>query len=167
MDITVRESIPSDLPIINKIFNYAVLNTNYNLRIEPRSQEEAQQWFEKHKAENYPILSAVYQGEVVGWASLSHFREYEGYNTTAEVSVYVSKSYRHRGIGTMLLTELERRAKRYRLLIAVITDNNTASISLHSRCGFIPVCTLREIGCKNGEYISVTLMSKKLKNNVI
>ncbi len=162
MDLRIRTALRTDVPKINEILNYAIENTNYNLNLNARSSEDAYAWFDSHVKEDYPVVTAVIDSQVVGWASLSHFRAYSGYDTTAEVSVYVERGFRHKGIGTMLLTELERRAKRFHMLIAVITDNNTASLSLHSRCGFIPVCTLREIAFKNKEYISITLMNKKL-----
>lgn len=166
----IRQAVRDDVPAINNIFNYAILNTNYNLHEAERPLNEAYQWYEEHKTENYPIVVAEINGMVAGWASLSHFRNYSGYNTTAEVSVYVAQNYRHKGIGTMLVTELERRGKQFHVLIAVITDNNTASISLHSRCGFVPMCTFRELARKNNEYIDITFMSKiinKQKNNDI
>ena len=72
----------------------------------------------------------------------------------------MSHNFRHRGLGTLLVTELERSAKRFHMLIAVITDNNTASISLHSRCGFVPMCTFRELAKKNNEYVDITFMTK-------
>ena len=161
MNITVRKAKRTDVPAINEILNYAILNTNYNMNENARSLEDAYKWFDDHEREDYPVLVAVYDGRTIGWVSLSHFRQYSGYNCTAEVSVYVSESYRHRGVGTMLLTELERISGRFHTLVAVITDNNTASLSLHSRCGFIPVCTFRELAYKNGTYISVTFMSKR------
>ncbi len=164
-NLIIRSAKREDIAEINNIFNYAIENTNYNLRFTTRPIIEAYEWFDEHIAEDYPVLVAEAEGKVIGWASLSHFRMYEGYNTTAEVSVYISKEYRHRGIGIRLVTELERLAQRFHMLIAVIVDNNTASISLHSRCGFIPMCTFRELAYKNGEYISVIFMAKKLKHN--
>ncbi len=161
-NIVIRSAEEKDLPAINDILNYAIEHTNYNLNEHTRSFKEAQQWYAEHMAEDYPVIVAEKEGIVVGWASLSWFRRFSGYRTTAEVSVYVSHQYRHKGIGTMLVTELERMAKKYHILIAVITDNNTASLSLHSRCGFIPMCTFRELAYKNGEYVSVTFMTKKL-----
>lgn len=163
--VKIRRAKKDDIPRINEILNYAIVNTNYNLSHKPRSLEEAYEWFDSHIADDYPIFVADVDGKVEGWASLSHFRKYQGYDITAEVSVYVSQNYRHRGYGSLLVTELERSAKRFHTLIAVVTDNNTASISLHSRCGFVPMCTFRELGKKNGEYIDITFMTKKIKNN--
>lgn len=162
-DIKIRKALETDISDINKILNYAITHTKYNLNTHERSPEDANKWFDEHKAENYPILVAELDGEVVGWASLSHFRYFSGYDTTAEISVYVSHRYRHKGIGTMLLSSLERESfGKYHCLIAVVTDNNTASLSLHSRCGFKPISTLREIAFKGGEYIDVTFMTKIL-----
>lgn len=163
-NLVIRNAEKTDIEKMNSIFNYAIENTNYNLRETKRPLDEAYEWFEKHKKENYPVIAAEINGKVVGWASLSHFREYSGYDCTAEVSVYISKEHRHKGIGIRLVSELERLAKRFHQLIAVIVDNNTASISLHSRCGFIPMCTFRELAYKNGEYIAVTFMVKKLEH---
>lgn len=156
----IRRAEKSDVPAINSILNYAIINTNYNLNENPRSLDDAYKWYEEHITEDYPVFVAEVDGTVTGWASLSHFRPYSGYNSTAEVSVYVSHNFRHRGLGTLLVTELERSAKRFHMLIAVITDNNTASISLHSRCGFVPMCTFRELAKKNDEYIDITFMTK-------
>lgn len=156
----IRRAERDDVPAINTILNYAIVNTNYNLNEKPRSLNDAYKWYDEHTAEDYPVFVAEVDGAVAGWASLSHFRAYSGYDTTAEVSVYVSHNFRHRGLGTLLVTELERSAKRFHMLIAVITDNNTASISLHSRCGFVPMCTFRELARKNNEYVDITFMTK-------
>lgn len=163
--LKIRKATAKDVDAINEIFNYAVVYTNYNMRETPRSSEEAHQWYNDHINEDYPIIVAELNSKVVGWASLSHFKAYSGYNITAEVSVYISKEHRHKGIGIRLMTELERLATRFHTLVAVIVDNNTASLSLHSRCGFVPMCTFKEIAFKNGEYMDVTFMTKKLNNN--
>lgn len=159
--IKVRPATINDMPEINDILNNAILNTNYNLKEQARSMKDAEKWFSDHTKEGYPIIVAEIDDVVAGWASLSHFRDFSGYDSTAEVSVYVSNSHRHKGIGSLLLAELERIAK-FHMLIAVITDNNTASLTLHSRCGFAPMCTIHELGKKNGEYLSITFMTKKI-----
>ncbi len=162
--ISIRPAKAADVPEINAILNYAVMHTNYNLNTRPRSEEKAVEWFESHMRENYPVIVAQLQGKVIGWASLSHFREYSGYDSTAEVSIYVSADHRHKGIGTTLLTTLITMAEgRYHCLIAVVTDNNWASLALHTRCGFIANTTFREIGFKNNTYIDITFMTKLLK----
>ena len=159
--IKIRPATLNDVPEINDILNNAILNTTYNLKEQARPINEAEDWFKTHTEEGYPIIVAEIDNAVAGWASLSHFRDFSGYDSTAEVSVYVSSSHRHNGIGSLLLADLERVAE-FHMLIAVITDNNTASLTLHSRCGFAPMCTIHELGKKNGEYLSITFMTKKI-----
>ncbi len=161
-NIIVRQAQKNDVPAINNILNYAIVNTNYNLKEQPLTIDDSNEWFDKHIGAGYPILVAELDGTVVGWASLSQFREYTGYNCTAEVSVYVAQGYGHRGIGTKLLNELEKYGQKFHTLIAVVTDSNVASLSLHSRCGFVPMCTFKELGKKNGEYVDITFMTKIL-----
>ena len=49
-------------------------------------------------------------GEVVGFASLSPYKERAAYRTTVEDSVYVHRDHTGRGIGRLLLV----RARRHR-----------------------------------------------------
>lgn len=164
-NLIIRKAKREDIETINSIFNYAIENTNYNLKTQKRPLIEAYEWFDEHTAQDYPVIVAELGDKIIGWASLSRFREYEGYDCTAEVSVYISKEHRHKGIGIRLVSELERLASRFHTLVAVVVDNNTASISLHSRCGFVPMCTFRELAYKNGEYVSVIFMSKRLNRD--
>ncbi len=161
--IMIRQAVKEDIPAINGILNYATMNTNYNLNTKPRSEHDAVKWFEEHQSDGYPVVVAELRGQVIGWASLSRFREYTGYNTTAEVSVYISVNHRHKGVGTTLLTTLITMARgKYHCLVAVVTDNNWASLALHTRCGFIANTTFREIGYKNNTFIDITYMTKLL-----
>ena len=161
--IIIRQAQKKDVPDINGILNYAIMNTNYNLNTSPRSEEQAYEWYESHIKEDYPVIVAELKGKVIGWASLSHFRSYSGYNTTAEVSIYVSVNHRRKGVGTTMLTTLLTMAQgKYHCLVAVVTDNNWASLALHTRCGFIANTTFREIGYKNNTFIDITFMTKLL-----
>lgn len=163
--IIYRNAEYTDMPKINDILNYAIKNTNYNLNTKPRSQENANIWFEEHKKEGYPVIVAEKDSKVIGFASLSHFRFSSGYDTTAEVSVYVENSLQKNGIGKELLNRLEALARvgNYRCLMAVITSDNIASIKLHQSCAFKTDCTLKEVALKNNSYIDVVFMSKLLK----
>lgn len=162
--IKIRKAEATDVRAINNILNFAILNTNYNLSTEPRNYEDGEKWFADHIRDGYPVIVAELEGTVIGWASLSRFRTYSGYNTTAEVSIYVSDNYRHKGVGTTLLNTLISMAGNYHCLIAVVTENNWASIALHSKCGFIANASFKELGYKNGKYIDITLMSRILKD---
>jgi phosphinothricin acetyltransferase len=98
------------------------------------------------------------RGEIVlGFGSLSPFRERSGYSATAEDSVYVDRSQRGRGIGHALLAELLvlARAHGFHSVIARIAGHNETSIGLHTAAGFELVGVEREVGRKHRQWLDV------------
>lgn len=164
-DITIRTARQDDIKKINEITNYSILNYSYNLNTHVMSLKDTIKWFENHINTNYPIIVAELDNIIVGWASLSKFREFSGYKTTAECSVYIKNEYKRKGIGFKLLSNLEKKAKKMNIhvLIAVITANNTASINLHKKAGFVTKGTLEQIAYKNEKFFDVKLMTKIIK----
>ncbi len=161
MDFKIREANKTDVFYINEIKNYYIINTNYNVTFKPKTIEEAEQWFDECNG-NYPILVGEYMNSVIGYASLSSFRKYDGYILTAEVSVYVDKDYLGRGFGKKLLAELEKYAKKYNFhcLVSVIISENTQSIKLHENNGYNLIGIMKEAAHKDNKFIDIVFMSK-------
>ncbi|UKI37454.1 MAG: GNAT family N-acetyltransferase [Clostridiales bacterium] len=61
---------------------------------------------------NHPLIVAEGNGRILGYSSLSPYRDKEAYKTTVELSVYVSPNYRKMGVATALMSEIIRYAKR-------------------------------------------------------
>src|SRR5262245_60239311 len=101
----VRAATEKDLDSILEIYNEAVLHTTATFDTEPRSLEKQRAWFFAHK-KNHPVRVAEENGLVTGWASLSPWSDRCAYDTTVEVSVYVHKDHRGRGLGKRLLEEV-------------------------------------------------------------
>jgi phosphinothricin acetyltransferase len=89
-----------------------------------------------------PVLVADQQARVLGWARILAYSDRAAYAGIGEVSVYVDRSARGRGIGRRLLEELERRAAElgYWKLTGKLFPENAASVALVRRCGW------REVG---------------------
>jgi L-amino acid N-acyltransferase YncA len=98
--------------------------------------------------------------EVVGFASLSAYKERAAYRTTVEDSVYVARSRNGEGIGTLLLSHLVdvARASGFHSVIARIEAGGAASRALHARCGFELVGVEREVGRKFNRWLDVAVM---------
>ena len=159
----IRYAKKEDVPKINEILNYSILHTNYNLNENKRPLLEAYKWFDEHLENNYPVLVSETNGIVSGFASLSKFRNFSGYDPTAELSIYVSNKHQRKGIGIKLIKELELISKNYHTLISVITSNNIASLSLHKKCGFKEIATFKELAQKNNTFVDITFMTKNIK----
>jgi len=103
-------------------------------------------------------------GTVVGFGSLSPYKERPAYSPTVEDSVYVHRSMRGSGIGQALLAELVRLAESYgyHSIVARIVGGHDASISLHDAQGFELLGVEREVGRKLGRWLDVAVMQRML-----
>jgi L-amino acid N-acyltransferase len=104
-------------------------------------------------------------GEIVlGFGSLSAYRERSGYSATAENSVYVDRDQRGKGVGQALLAELlvMASAHGFHSVIARIAGHNETSIGLHRAAGFELVGVEREVGRKHRQWLDVVELQRLL-----
>ena len=138
--IQIRRAELADLEAITAIYNEAIANTTATFDTEPKTAEEQLRWFQEHD-ERPPILVAILDGEVVGWASLSKWSGRCAYADTAETSFYVKAGYRGQGIGRQLKHALieEARRLRFHALIARVAEGSEESLHLNESLGFVRV----------------------------
>jgi L-amino acid N-acyltransferase len=160
MPLIIRDAQPADLPELLTIYNDAVLNTTSVWTEEPRSLEAQVKWLEEKRATDKPVLVALDGAEVVGFCTYGPFRAWPGYLYTVENSIYVSAARRGQGIGSLLLGPLIERAREQKLhaIIAGIEAENTVSIHLHRKHGFVAVGQLKEVGYKFGRWLDLTFL---------
>jgi L-amino acid N-acyltransferase YncA len=111
----------------------------------------------------WPRLAARDDGDVVGWAALSPYSDRSCYRGVAEVSIYIARRARGRGIGRTLLDRLCREADAGQIwtLQAGILAANAPSIALHEQCGFRLVGVRERLARKRGEWSDVVLMERR------
>lgn len=166
MIITIIQSAQnSHLEQIKDIMNYSILNSNFNFNFQPKTIHDIELWYSEHQEKNLPIIVCLDNNNpqiVLGWASLSTFRDFQAYNTTSEISVYVRQDYQQKGIGKKLMLALEEEAKTCGLhsIVSVITGGNIPSINLHEKLGYSIKGTFEEIGYKNNTFLDVVFMYK-------
>jgi phosphinothricin acetyltransferase len=155
----VRLAEPEDSEAIRQIYNVEVLGSTVTFDLVARDPEEQQAFMEAHSGV-YPLVVAVIDGEVAGFASLSPYRPRPAYSTSAEDSVYVDAGHRGQGVGKALLSEVLALAAAhgFHSVMARIVGDHQASIALHRSCGFELVGIEREIGRKFGRWLDVALM---------
>ena len=152
--IHIRSAIASDQQAIMEIYNDAVANTTATFDTEPRSLQKQVEWFNKHK-KNHPVLVAEEDNKVIGWASLSPWSDRCAYDTTVEVSVYVDKNFRGKGIGSTLL---EGKKLNNHTVLSRISEGNEISIHLHEKLGYRHIGVMKEVGFKFGKFLDVNMM---------
>lgn len=100
---------------------------------------------------------------VLGWAALSPVSSRRVYAGVAEVSVYVARAARRRGVGRALLQALVPESEKNGIwtLQAGIFPENAASIALHKSCDFREVEIRHRIGKLGDTWRDVMLRERR------
>ncbi len=161
--IEVRLAGPDDAEAIREIYNLEVTTSTVTFDLEPRSVEGQRAWLSARSGV-HPAIVAVEDGRVLGFGSLSPYRDRPAYRTTVEDSVYVHRGEQGRGVGRLLLAELVRLAELhgFHAVMGRIVGGHEASIALHRALGFEQVGHEREVGRKFGRWLDVVVMERLL-----
>ena len=162
--ILVRDATEADLPAIRDIYNHAVEHTTAIWNETVVDLPNRVEWFKVRQARGFPVLVAVKDGVVAGYASYGDWRAFEGFRHTVEHSVYVEKDHQGAGIGKLLMQALIERAAAngIHVMIAGIEAGNAASIGLHEKLGFRNGGTFYEVGTKFGRWLDLTFMELRV-----
>ena len=161
MTVEIRKAVYTNFTAITGIYNEAILTTTATFDKEPKTTTSQRKWFKAHGPKN-PIVVAVADGKVVGWASLSAYSDRCAYAETAEISVYVKESFRNQGLGKKLMQAVLDAGKKAGLhtVISRIAGGNNVSINLHHELGFTDIGVMKEVGSKFGPLLDVYLLQK-------
>jgi len=158
--MTFRDAVPGDWPQILAIYNQAVAESFCTADTEPATLEGRRAWLEQHSGPDYPILVVEEQGRLLGWCSLSPWRAgRKALSGVAEVSYYLDRATRGRGLASRLMEQALARAASlgFHTLVAILMDVNAPSIGLlekfaFKRWGHLPdIARFEEGSC--GQYI--------------
>ncbi len=159
----LRNATVADASVLQTIYNYEVENTAATFDMIPRTLTEQRDWIREREG-ILGVIVATLDDEIVGFASLSPYRNRPAYNTTVEDSIYVASQARGLGVGNALLGELiaMARSRGFHTVIAHIGGSQEASVALHTSCGFEVVGVQRQVGRKFGRWLDVTVMQHML-----
>ena len=154
--MTIEALTPEDWNAVAEIYEQGLDTGTFEEFVPPWPE-----WDAAHLV--WPRLVAREDGAVLGWAALTPVSPRECYRGVAELSIYVAREARGKGVGKALLDELCRAADAARIwtVQASILGGNDASVALHSACGFRMVGTREKLARKRGEWRDVILMERR------
>ena len=160
---TIRVAVAADRAAIDAIYAHYVRTSTCTYQEEAESDAARLAWFEAH-GERHPLTVLERDGEILGWAALSSWKDRSAYRFTCELSVYLRHDVHGQGLGRRLLADLIERATAlgYHVLIGGISADQTASIRLHERLGFTRVAHFHETGRKFGCWLDVVYYELRL-----
>lgn len=164
-NVQIRDALDADLEGILQIYNDAVQNSTAIWNDQLVDLDNRRAWLAERYEQNYPVLVAIDgDGQVAGYASFGPWRPHDGFRHTVENSVYVGPGHRGSGIGRSLMQALIERARKLKkhVMIAFIESENRASIHMHQQLGFTHVGQMRQVGCKFGQWLDLTMMQLTL-----
>ena len=96
-------------------------------------------------------------GNIAGYASLSSYRKKQAYASCAELSVYVNRMYRNQKVASHLMDNILDYAYKHEFhtIVSVITSGNSISEHLHKKYHFEYCGTIKEVGYKMNQYLSI------------
>jgi L-amino acid N-acyltransferase YncA len=163
-DLSVRPATPGDAAAICAIYNQGIEDRVATLETELRTPDERREWLTARGVRHPVVVAESAAEQVVGWASLNRFNPRPAYDHVADISVYVERAWRGRGVGRRLIERLVDlgRAHRYHKLVLAAFPFNTPGMALYERSGFRPVGIYREQGLLDGKWVDVIVMERLL-----
>ena len=162
-DLHVRLATVGDADPIRTIYNLEVTTATSTFDMVPRTLAEQEAWLDARSGA-FSAVVAVDGSDVVGFASLSPYKERAAYRTTVEDSVYVARDRGGQGIGRLLMDHIVEvaRTSGFHAVMARIEASGTASRALHAACGFELVGIERQVGRKINRWLDVAVMQRLL-----
>jgi L-amino acid N-acyltransferase YncA len=163
VDIVIRESRESDISSIQEIYNQGIEDRIATLEVELKDESYMKDWYEKHKG-RFKVIVAEQEGKIVGWASLNQYSNRVAYDGVADISVYISREYRGRGIGKKLLVNLETIAEEnaFHKMVLFTFPFNQLGQAMYRKRGFREVGVFKNQGILDGNFVDVMAMEKLL-----
>jgi L-amino acid N-acyltransferase YncA len=161
--VELRVAVADDAEAIRAIYNVYVETTTYTFDLIARSLADQQAWLAARTGA-HTALVAVDADQVVGFGSLSPYRDRPAYSTSVEDSVYVHPDWVGKGVGKLVLGGLVEAAAAsgFHAVFARIVGGHEASIGLHESFGFEVIGTEREVGRKFSRWLDVVVMERVL-----
>ena len=177
MHYRVRLATEADAAAISVIYNQGIEDRLATLETEPRTPDERRQWL-RARTPRHPVVVAEpvtappapapgaggAPAAVVGWGSLNVFNAREAYRFVADISVYVERQWRGKGVGRALLArliELGREHGFHKLVLSAFPFN-PGGMALYERMGFRTVGIYREQGLLDGQWVDTIVMERLL-----
>jgi L-amino acid N-acyltransferase YncA len=145
----LRLATSDDAAALVAIYAPLLRDTAITFEVEPVGTDEMRRRVTT-TLRRHPWLVAEIDGEVAGYAYAARHRARAAYDWSADVSVYLARQARRRGLGRALYIALLDllTAQGFANAMAGIALPNDASVRLHESLGFTAVGVYRSVGWK-------------------
>ena len=167
---SVRMATPADAAALLDIYRPYITGTAITFEYDVPSVEEFAARI-THTLRTYPYIVAEAEGEIIGYAYVSPFKERAAYDWAVETSIYLKMGLSGQGYGRLLYDKLEAILRRQNILnanacIAYAAHEDAhltnGSMHFHEHLGYHLVGTFHQCGYKFGTWYDMIWMEKML-----
>lgn len=154
----VRQMTADDYEEVVRIYEQGIKTENATFRTEALPYEE---WTGHHHEHSRLVAN---EGEqLLGWVALSPFSSIPAYAGVAEISLYIAKEARGKGVGTRLMEDVIKASEAAGIwtLQSQVFPENQASLRLHERFNFREVGRRERIGRLGGRWRDTVLLERR------
>ena len=163
----IRDAVENDLEAVVAIYNSTIPGRMVTADLEPVSLESKLEWFNHHNPINRPLWIVEERDEVMAWLSFESFYGRPAYRHTAELSIYIAKAHRGKGLGTILLQYAIDKCADMEIftLLGYIFGHNIPSIKLFEKFGFGTWGHFPRIALMDGIERDLLILGKRILDN--
>ena len=160
----IRIATEADVPEILAIYAPYIENTTVTFEYDVPCTRTFLQRFH-HITAQYPWLVWEENGKILGYAYASAPYSRAAFSWCAEPSIYLRPEAKGKGIGKKLYAVLEKilELQGYQVLYALITEENSESLSFHRKMAYEIRAEFPDCGYKFGRWLGLIWMEKRIK----
>lgn len=162
----VRDVTPLDAPGIVTIYNHYIVHTSVTFEEDPVTVDTMCARIQRVKEALLPWLVLEEDGQLLGYAYASPWKDRSAYRFSVEISVYLALKQIRKGNGSALYQALFQRLTESGVHVAIggITLPNAPSVALHEKFAMTKVAHFAEVGRKFGQWLDVGYWQIKLSD---
>ncbi|MFC5735553.1 arsinothricin resistance N-acetyltransferase ArsN1 family A [Cytobacillus gottheilii] len=162
----IRRASIEDLNEILEIYNQGIEDRLATFEEGLKDTDYMKNWFAVHQGRYAVFVAVDSDGEIIGWASINPYNTRHVYDGVGELSIYIHREFRGKGIGQILLNVLEDEARIHNFykIILFTFPINTLGLALYQKLGYREVGLLKNQGRLNERFVDVMIMEKLLFN---
>jgi phosphinothricin acetyltransferase len=162
--LTIRPAVEADLPAILTIYNQGIEDRVATLETVCKDAAYMAAWFHGREPRHAVLVAETEEGTIAGWASINAYNARAAYREVGELSIYIARGQRGRGVGQRLLGALEAagRANGFHKFVLFTFPFNGLGQGLYRKFGYREVGVFHEQGTLDGRRVDVMAMEKLL-----
>ncbi|GAA0134330.1 GNAT family N-acetyltransferase [Paenibacillus sp. YSY-4.3] len=174
----IEHATIDDLQEIVDIYNETIDSREVTADLEPVTVESRLKWFAEHTPDRRPLwvvragennrsgLTIEHGNPVIAWLSFQSFYGRPAYDSTAEISIYITSGFRGQGIGSLLIEKAIASCPEIavKTILGFVFGHNAGSLALLHKHGFEQWGLLPRVANLDGNERDLVILGRRVES---